>query len=88
MKTETWYVMEDGSSGDPREIVQGAGGVLQHKDGRKVAYRPDGETPRSRSVDADSARRDMQPAQPGPGYLTRESQTGRGRAPRGKKGQD
>lgn len=88
MKTETWYVMEDGSCGDPREIAAGADGVLRHTDGRAVAYRPDGVTPRSRGVDADSARKDMQPAQPGPGYMTRESQTGRGRTPRGKKGQD
>ncbi len=46
---ETWYVMEDGSAGDPRAITPGKDGRLAHKDGRKVAYAPHG--PRSRSVD-------------------------------------
>lgn len=46
---ETWYVMEDGSAGDPREIAPGKDGRLVHKDGRKVAYAPHG--PRSRSID-------------------------------------
>lgn len=46
---ETWYVMEDGSAGDPRAIAPGKDGRLVHKDGRKVAYAPHG--PRSRSVD-------------------------------------
>lgn len=46
---ETWYVMEDGSCGDPREIAPDKHGRLVHKDGRKVAYAPHG--PRSRSVD-------------------------------------
>lgn len=53
---ETWYIMEDGSAGDPAEISYGKDGKLAHKDGRKVAYRPDGETPRSRGVDADAER--------------------------------
>lgn len=56
MKTETWYVMEDGSCGDPREISEGAGGILRHKDGRAVSYRPDGVTPRSRGVNVDEER--------------------------------
>lgn len=46
---ETWYVMEDGSAGDPRAIAPGKDGRLVHKDGRKVAYAPHG--PRSRSID-------------------------------------
>lgn len=45
---ETWYVMADGTVGDPREIRAGADGLLRHKDGRAVAYAPHG--PRSRSV--------------------------------------
>lgn len=54
-KTETWYVLEDGSAGDPREIAPGKDGKLVHKDGRKVAYAPHG--PRSRGgVDADAER--------------------------------
>lgn len=51
-KPETWYVLEDGSCGDPRDVAPGAEGRLVHKDGRAVAYRPDGETPLSRSVTA------------------------------------
>jgi hypothetical protein len=50
IRTETWYVLEDGSSGNPRDISPGADGRLVHKDGRAVAYRPDGVTPRSRGV--------------------------------------
>jgi len=51
---ETWYVMEDGSVGDPREIAQGEDGRLCHSDGRRVAYAPHG--PRSRSVDVPEAK--------------------------------
>lgn len=51
---ETWYVLEDGSCGDPREIVRDAAGRLRHKDGRAVAYAPHG--PRSRSVDPEAER--------------------------------
>jgi hypothetical protein len=51
---ETWYVMEDGSCGDPREISPGADGVLRHKDGRAVAYAPHG--PRSRGVNVEEER--------------------------------
>ncbi len=51
MGTETWYVLEDGSAGDPREIAPDKDGILRHKDGRAVAYAPHG--PRSRSVDTD-----------------------------------
>lgn len=47
---ETWYVMEDGSAGDPRLVALGADGRLRHKDGRAVAYAAHG--PRSRSVNA------------------------------------
>jgi len=54
MKTETWYVLEDGAAGDPREISADAAGVLRHKDGRAVEYRPHG--PRSRSIDPDVER--------------------------------
>jgi len=51
---QTWYVMADGTFGDPREISAGADGKLRHKDGRAVAYAPHG--PRSRSVDVDVER--------------------------------
>lgn len=52
MQTEVWYVMEDGSCGDPREISPDKDGKLKHKDGRAVAYAPHG--PRSRSVDPEA----------------------------------
>lgn len=53
--TETWYVMEDGSLGDPRQIAEDASGVLRHRDGRAVAYGMYG--PRSRGgVDAEAER--------------------------------
>lgn len=86
---ETWYVLEDGSAGDPAEIAPGKDGKLAHKDGRAVAYGPHG--PRSRGVDADAERkkatpkppsakpaakakpRDMKPEAPAGGYKTRES---------------
>lgn len=49
--SETWYVMEDGSVGDPHKIALDKKGVLRHEDGRAVAYAPHG--PRSRGcVDA------------------------------------
>lgn len=51
---ETWYIMEDGSVGDPREVSMGPDGKLTHTDGRKVAYAPHG--PRSRGVDPEAER--------------------------------
>lgn len=73
---ETWYVLEDGSCGDPREIGRGADGRLFHKDGRAVAYAPHG--PRSRSVDPDAERakagpsRDLTPAADKPAAFDRQ----------------
>jgi hypothetical protein len=52
--TETWYVLENGESGDPREVAPDKGGVLRHSNGMAVAIGPYG--PRSRGVDADSER--------------------------------
>ena len=52
--TETWYVMEDGSAADPREIAWDDRGGLRHRDGRAVACAPHG--PRTRSVDPDVER--------------------------------
>lgn len=72
--TETWYVMEDGSVGDPRMVKCDQDGKLVHKDGRKVAYAPHG--PRSRMVDTETAHapaqnREMKPAKPRRTYKTR-----------------
>lgn len=54
MATETWYILEDGSNGDPREIAPDEKCVLKHKDGRAVAYAPHG--PRSRNLDPEAER--------------------------------
>lgn len=87
--SETWYVMEDGSVGDPHKIALDKKGVLRHEDGRAVAYGPHG--PRSRGcVDAVAERakakakpaaentadvvgKDEKPEAPKRGYKTRES---------------
>jgi hypothetical protein len=88
MGIETWYVLEDGSVGDPRDVSEGNDGILRHKDGRAVAYAPHG--PRSRSVETDALpagkrgrkkdkeaetpeAADMQPETPKRGYTTRET---------------
>lgn len=86
MTNETWYVLDDGSLGDPLLISPGPDGRLTHKDGRKVAYAAHG--PRSRGgVDAEAERakptkqaarqapasrgREMKPDDAGPTYKTR-----------------
>lgn len=73
MPVETWYVMEDGSVGDPRWISYGADGKLVHNDGRKVAYAPHG--PRSRGVDTGEVK-DMKPAPAKSAYVTRDMDAG------------
>lgn len=82
MATETWYVMEDGTAADPRDIVSDDKGILKHKDGRAVAYSEHG--PRSRSVDTDEDQakakpkpksREMRSEEPKLPYRTRESKT-------------
>jgi hypothetical protein len=59
MEIETWYISEDGTALDPREVAPGKDGMLVHKDGRKVAYAPHG--PRSRSVDPRKEARNTKP---------------------------
>ncbi len=77
---ETWFVMDDGTLGDPSEVGLDKDGLWRHKDGRLVAMRgPD--TPRTSGVDAEAERakskpkvRDMKAEDPkGKGYKTRES---------------
>lgn len=73
---ETWYVLEDGSAGDPALIGTGEDGRLVHEDGRKVAYGPHG--PKSRSIDPDEERgtmtaREAKPETPKRGYKTRKA---------------
>ena len=68
---ETWYILEDGSAGDPRHIAPDESGMLRHLDGRVVAYGPHG--PRSRSVEpTDYASREMSAEKPKRGYKTRQ----------------
>ena len=83
---EVWYVMVDGSVGDPAEISAGPDGVLRHTDGRAVAYKPHG--PRARMIDpvaerakiaAASAKpetKEVKPAAQAGGYRTRDSKAG------------
>jgi hypothetical protein len=60
---ETWYVLEDGRVVDPSEVAHDEVGVMRHSSGAAVAMR--GQTPSSRSVDADAERRKSQkPADP------------------------
>jgi hypothetical protein len=72
---ETWYVLDDGSVADPREVAPDKNGVLRHKNGAAVAMR--GDVPSSRSVDPEEEKskskktRDMQPEEPKRGYKTR-----------------
>ncbi len=72
MRRETWYVMEDGSCANPRDISRDQNGKFVHRDGRKVAYAPHG--PRTRGVDVGEEGKDMRPQQTGLGYLTRDVQ--------------
>lgn len=51
MTQETWYVLEDDSAGDPRDVKRDDKGVLRHKNGKAVALGKYG--PRSRGVDPD-----------------------------------
>lgn len=51
MPRETWYILEDGSVGDPRDVSCEASGRLVHKSGVAVAVGPHG--PRSRGVNTE-----------------------------------
>lgn len=73
---ETWYILEDGSCGDPREIAPDDKGILRHRDGRAVAYAPHG--PRSRSVDPEAERAGKKPAKKAVSPNDRELKAGKG----------
>ena len=81
---ETWYVLDDGRTVDPREVTRDAAGALRHSSGVAVAMR--GDVPHSRGVDDPDAERAKaaKPAAGGrakaikadddkPGYKTRET---------------
>lgn len=78
---ETWYVLEDGRTVDPREVTRDSTGALRHSSGVAVAMR--GDVPHSRGVDDPDAER-SKAAKPTrakaikadddkPGYKTRET---------------
>lgn len=72
---DTWYILEDGTPGDPAEIAADENGVLRHKDGRAVAIGDHGN-PRSRGMTAEEvaeARKEVKPEKPAGSYKTRES---------------
>lgn len=58
---ETWYVLEDGSPGDPAQIGHDDKGRLRHSDGRAVAYGPHGPRSRGMSESDIAAAREMKP---------------------------
>ena len=57
---ETWYVLEDGSVADPREVARDVKGVLRNKAGVAVAMRGDAHS--SRGVDPEEERAKAKPA--------------------------
>lgn len=64
MANETWFILEDETPADPRDVAQDKNGKLRHRDGRAVAYAPHG--PRSRSVDAEVERSKSRQPKPKP----------------------
>ncbi len=76
---ETWFVLEDGSVVDPREVARDDKGVLRHKGGVAVAMRGDAYS--SRGVDPEEERakaaaaksKDMKADDSKRPYRTRES---------------
>lgn len=48
---ETWYILDDGTPGDPAEVGHDATGALRHASGKAVAMGPHG--PRSRGMSDD-----------------------------------
>jgi len=70
---ETWYILEDGTPADPKEVGPDQHGVLRHKNGVAVAIGPHG--PRSTGVDVAQQRatREMVSDEPKRTYKTRES---------------
>lgn len=86
---ETWYVLEDGSAADPREVAPDDAGVLRHTSGAAVAMKGqvassrgvDPEEERAKARDHDAAKvkpkgKDMKPSAGSAGYVTRESKAG------------
>lgn len=50
----TWYLLEDGTPADPREVAPDKSGVLRNKAGIAVATRADGN-PSTSGVDVDES---------------------------------
>lgn len=82
---ETWYVLEDGSCADPREVSAGkTPGSLVGKSGVAVAMR--GDVPSTRSVDPHEERakckpkaREMKAEEPEKPAANREMKAGSGK---------
>lgn len=55
MTVETWFILEDGTSADPREVSPDKDGVLRHKSGVAVKMRSPG-VPMTRSLDPEVER--------------------------------
>lgn len=66
MTDVVWYILEDGSVADPADVAVDKSGILTHKDGRGVSYKPSG--PRARMVSADEIaayrKRDLKDEEP------------------------
>jgi hypothetical protein len=71
MKTETWYVLEDGTKADPKDVAPDDSGALRHSSGVAVAMR--GDVPRTSGTGEPAAKvREVKAAKAkGEGYQTR-----------------
>lgn len=73
---ELWYVLEDGTLGDPRDVAPDRVGNLKHKSGKRIAM-DDGDVPSTREVDPPArvsvaTPKDMRAEDDPPRYKTRE----------------
>jgi hypothetical protein len=68
---ELWYVLEDGTLGDPRDVAPDHVGNLKHKSGKRLAM--DGDVPSTREVDPQAHAKDMRAEEAPRPYRTRET---------------
>ena len=72
---ETWYVLENGSAIDPKDVTADKSGVLRNKAGMAVAMRGDAHSSRSVDPKAERAKtesRDMKAEDTKKPYRTRD----------------
>jgi hypothetical protein len=68
---ELWYVLEDGTLGDPRDVAPDDVGNLKHKkSGKRIAM--DGDVPATREVNLQERAKDMRAQEAARPYRTRE----------------